>query len=82
VTDMAPHPLRGPGAVEAPSDGDLIRLGAILAAIARGWWIVILATAACVALAWHYAVQRGDPDVSRLGLHRSGNDGTCLHQFR
>jgi Mrp family chromosome partitioning ATPase/LPS O-antigen subunit length determinant protein (WzzB/FepE family) len=61
VTDMAPHPLRGPGAVEAPSDGDLIRLGAILAAIARGWWIVILATAACVALAWHYAVNVATP---------------------
>jgi uncharacterized protein involved in exopolysaccharide biosynthesis len=63
VTDTTPPTLRvpTPAPVDAQQDGDLIRVGAILAAIARGWWIVTLTTLACVLLAWHYAYNVATP---------------------
>ena len=54
-------PARDAGQAEPPRETDLIRLGAILAAIGRGWWIVLIATAACLALAYHYAFNVATP---------------------
>jgi Mrp family chromosome partitioning ATPase len=63
VTDTTPPTLRvpTPAPVDAQQDGDLIRVGAILAAIARGWWIVTLTTLVCVLLAYHYAYNVATP---------------------
>ena len=54
-------PARDAGQAEPPRETDLIRLGAIVAAIGRGWWIVFIATAACLALAYHYAFNVATP---------------------
>jgi capsular exopolysaccharide synthesis family protein len=45
----------------AQQDGDLIRIGAMFAAIARGWWVMGLATAICLAAAYHYAYTVAKP---------------------
>lgn len=61
MTDQAPPTAREIGMIGVSRDADLIRLGAILRAIARGWWIVAISAAACLALAYHYAFDVATP---------------------
>ncbi len=53
--------LKEPTVPLDPPDADLIRLGPIFAAIARGWWIMLLATAICALAAYHYAQNIATP---------------------
>jgi uncharacterized protein involved in exopolysaccharide biosynthesis len=82
MTDLSTPSPRPPGATEAPSrDDDLIRVGAILAAIARGWWIMALTIVACVVLAWHYAVNVATPIYRATASIVLETDDTVLHQI-
>jgi succinoglycan biosynthesis transport protein ExoP len=61
MKDLSTPSPRPPGTAAPSRDDDLIRVGAILAAIARGSWIMALTIVACVVLAWHYAVNVATP---------------------